>query len=307
MLPRIQTTLISLVIVIWFLVNISAVSGQSKAATDVLAVVNGKPITQGDLQFLFLSRRIPSDQRATVRDQFLKILIERQLMREFLASRKAKPSQTELDEQVSRITKVIRESGDDSDTLLAKMGMTRETLREELALPLTWKSYLRLVVSQQRLRDYYKKHQSQFDGTKVRVSQIFLKLPKDADEAATQTTETKLRDLKSEIETGKVSFADAAKNHSESPSKKKGGETGWITYRGKLPAVVSDVAFALKDGDVSDPIRSSFGMHLVTVTERKSGDLSLEDVRAIVFNQLARELWQETVKAQRKKATIDVR
>lgn len=307
MLPHKQILLAGLVIAFVLLANIASVFGQTKPATDVLAVVNGENITRGDLEFLFLSRRIPPDQQQAVWKPFLEILIERQLMREFLASRKAKPSQAELEEQVARVIKVIRDGGDDPDQLLAKMGMTRETLREELALPLTWKSYLRLVVSQQRLREYYEKHRSQFDGTKVRVSQIFLKLPKDADATATQSAEMKLREIKTEIESGKLSFAEAAKSHSEAPSQEKGGDTGWVTYRGRLPAAVSDAAFALKEGEISDPVRSPFGMHLITVTERQPGDLSLEDVRASVFNQLARELWQETVKAQREKAKIEIR
>lgn len=306
MLPHKLMTAFFIIVIVLF-ANISALFGQAKSAMDVLAVVNGKQITEGDLEFLFLSRRIPVERRQAVRKPFLEILIERQLMREFLASRKAKPSQTELDEQVAQITKVIRDSGDDPDKLLAKMGMTRETLREELALPLTWKTYLRLVVSQQRLREYFKKHQSQFDGTKVRVSQIFLKLPKDADESTIQSAEKKLRELKGEMESGKITFTEAANEYSEAPSKAMGGDTGWITYRGKLPAVVSDAAFALKKGEISNPIRSPFGIHLVTVTDRQPGDVSLEDARGVVFNQLARELWQETVKAQREKATIEIR
>ena len=274
----------------------------------VLAVVNGKSITQEDLAFLLHSRRIPPEQQnAAVKKRFLDMLIERQLMREFLESRKAQPSQTELEEQVSRVLKLIEDSSDDPDQVLAKFGMTRETLKKELALPLTWKAYLRLLVTSQSLRQYFEKHRDAFDGTQVRVRQVFLKLPKEADANTVKAAEDKLRILKTEIESGQLTFAEAARRSSEAPSKTEGGDAGWISYRGKLPAAVSEAAFALKAGEVSRPIRSPFGLHLITVTERKPGDLSLEDVRSVVFNQLSQELWNETAKAQRAKARIEIR
>lgn len=302
-----KTSLCFAVVLLSLFVQCPFASGQEKPADTVLAVVDGVEITEGDMAFLLMSRRIPKDQVETVRGRFLEILIERQLMRAFLDSLKAKPSQTELDEQVARIRKVIKDSGDDPDQVLGRLGMSDVSLRRELALPLTWKSYLRLAVSNQQLRKYYEKHREKFDGTQVQVSQIFLKLPADAEEAAVQAAKDRLETLKREVEASKVSFAEAAKEHSEAPSKEKGGDTGWITYRGKLPANVSDAAFTLKVGEISDPVRSPFGLHLVTVTERKPGELSLEDTRAVVFNHLSQKLWEETVKAQREKAKIEVR
>jgi parvulin-like peptidyl-prolyl isomerase len=299
-------TILSLILLALFFRTEPAL-GQDPAADSVLAVVNGKNITQGDLDFLILSRRIPKEQTAPARDRLLEILIERQLMREFLDSRKARPGQTELEEQVARIVKLIRDGGDDPEKVLARMGMSEAKLREELALPLTWTSYLRLAVTDETLRKYFEKFRSQFDGTQIRVSQILLRLPADAEEKALTEAQAKLQKLKEDIASGNITFAEAAAKHSEAPSKTEGGDTGWITYRGKLPAAVSDAAFALKDGEISEPVRSPFGYHLVTVTDQKPGELSLEDVRGVVFNRLSQEIWQETVKAQREKAAIEIR
>ena len=63
----------------------------------------------------------------------------------------------------------------------------------------------------------------------------------------------------------------------------------------------------MKDNEISDPVRTPFGLHLITVIERKPGEVSLEDVRAVVFNELSQELWRETVKAQKEKAKIEIR
>ena len=72
-----------------------------------------------------------------------------------------------------------------------------------------------------------------------------------------------------------------------------------------MPAAFADAAFELKDGEISSPFRTQFGVHLVTVTGRKPGDLSLEDARDRVLARLSDELWRETVAAERKQAAIE--
>ena len=67
----------------------------------------------------------------------------------------------------------------------------------------------------------------------------------------------------------------------------------------------SQAAFPLKTGEVSEPFRTRYGYHLLTVTERRPGQLSLEDVRALIYNKLAQQAWNELVAEQRKQAEIE--
>jgi peptidyl-prolyl cis-trans isomerase C len=72
-----------------------------------------------------------------------------------------------------------------------------------------------------------------------------------------------------------------------------------------MPESISRVAFQLKKGDISEPFRTSFGMHLLTVTDRRPGQLSLEDVRPIVLEAISDDLWRDTVRDLREKARIE--
>ena len=84
-----------------------------------------------------------------------------------------------------------------------------------------------------------------------------------------------------------------------------GGDVGFFSFRGKMPVAFTSVAFALKVGEVSEPFVTQFGTHLVTVTERKPGTLSLEDVRPQVLTQISGKMWNETVAQERGKVKIE--
>ena len=59
------------------------------------------------------------------------------------------------------------------------------------------------------------------------------------------------------------------------------------------------------NGEVSQPFRTRFGVHLLTVTKRRAGQLSLEDVRTQVFKVLANQEWNRIVGEERKLAKIE--
>ena len=234
----------------------------------------------------------------------LEQLIDRRLMKSFLKKKEAKANRVELDTQVGRVFRRIRKQGDDPQKVLAKLGMTEEKLREELALSLAWDSHLRQVVDETQLKEYFRKNRAKFDGTEIRASLIFLKVSAD-DKAATKKVIEKLKQIRSQIVGGKMTFAEAAQMYSEAPSKKVGGDVGRFPYRGKMPEAITRPVFELKADEVSQPFQTKFGVHLATVTFRKPGDLSLEDARNSLWKQLRREMWNETVQQQRAASRIE--
>jgi peptidyl-prolyl cis-trans isomerase C len=250
------------------------------------------------------SRKVPADRRAEVREPVIEQLIDRELMRQHLAERKAEPVPEELDAQVGRIRESLEKGGEKADDVLSRLGYTEASLREELALPLAWKVQVGRMVTDQRLRDYFRDHRAEFDGTRVRASQIFLR-DANGNEEQSQEAERRLASIREEIVSGKVSFAEAARRYSQAPSAEQGGDVGFFTWRGRMPADFVRAVLPLKTGDVSEPFQTSAGWHLAAVTERKPGDLSLEDVRAQVLSQLSNELWDETVRDLRAKARIE--
>lgn len=278
-----------------------AQSPNSDAKTVV--VVNGTAITVPDVQSAMLFRGVPASLRPAVRSVFLERLIDDQLVREFLDSRKAAAPKLLIDRAVDRVRQSFRDKKLDPKVELIKLGLDEAALRRMLALPIAWNTYARQIIGDREIREQFTKHRARYDGTRLRARQIVVKRPKDA--AAKRQAVEKLDAIRSNIVAGRISFEDAAKVHSVSPSGKKGGDVGFFAYRGKMPREIARVAFSLKENEISKPFVTQFGVHVLQVTGRKPGQLSLEDVRPEIFRQLAQQRWNELVAKLRKSAKIE--
>ena len=80
-------------------------------------------------------------------------------------------------------------------------------------------------------------------------------------------TEEQAREILKEIEQGK-SFEELARLKSLCPSGKKGGNLGWFGY-GQMVREFQNAAFSLKKGEVSQPVKTQFGWHLIKVKDTK--------------------------------------
>lgn len=274
-------------------------------APATIVTVNGTAITESDLEFLYLSRDVRDDLRASVRERYIEQLINRHLLKEFLSSRKIKAPESIVKERVERTEKLITREGLNFDETLKNLGYTRASFAEEVALPLAWRTHARLAITDKAIVAYWKTHRSKFDGTEVRAAHIVKRLPKDASDEARKTLPQTLSKLRQSIVDQKTSFAEAASEHSDSPSGKDGGDLGQFAFRGRMPQALTSVAFALKTGEVSEPFESPFGVHILTVIEIIPGDLSLEDARGEIFQELSAKLQTGLIKQLRDKAEIN--
>jgi peptidyl-prolyl cis-trans isomerase C len=263
--------------------------------------VNGHSITEQNLEFLRLSRQIPIEEGQAARKALIEQLVDRQLVREFLDTRKEKADPGRLDDEIGRIERLIRRGGKEPAEVLGKLGYDDARLRDELSLGLTWQSYVRRILTEAQIADYFAKHREEFDGTEVRASQILIKLPPDAAETDVKQAEQKLKALRGEIEAGRLNFVEAARRNSQAASSESGGDVGYFPYRGRMPADFSRAAFGLRPGEISQPFRTRFGLHLCTVTDRKPGELSFEDARPEILQRLSDDRWQQVVRDQRKR------
>jgi peptidyl-prolyl cis-trans isomerase SurA len=119
----------------------------------------------------------------------------------------------------------------------------------------------------------------------------------------------RLNTLKERLE-NKADFAEIARVHSEDASASKGGDLGWILPGDTVPEFERAMN-ALKPGQISDPVQSPFGWHLIQVLERGTQDVSKER-RRLAARQTLRarksdEAYQEWVRQLRDRAYIEVR
>ena len=276
---------------------LSVVSASAQASDTVLAKVSDETVTEGDLQLLMKIRQVPADQQSALRDHFIEELIERKLIEQFLARRKIAPTEADVDQQIKTVHSLIQRGGDDPDALLARLGMTPEKLRAALSLPMAWQAYLRMTVTDDEIRQVFREAPARWDGTELRASQILLK-PETANARDT------LLQLRKRVADGELSFAEAARMASQAPSAEEGGDLGFFPYRGRMPIAMADAAFALKPGEISQPFQTPFGWHLLTVTDVRRGQLSIEDARPQIFESIGRQKWQAIVATERERARI---
>jgi peptidyl-prolyl cis-trans isomerase C len=79
-------------------------------------------------------------------------------------------------------------------------------------------------------------------------------------------TQDKALEVLDKLKTGGRAFGELAKEYSECPSKKRAGQLGWFG-RGKMVREFEKAAFELKKGEVSEPIKTQFGWHIIKVLD----------------------------------------
>lgn len=120
----------------------------------------------------------------------------------------------------------------------------------------------------------------------------------------------KLNDIKQRLDNNAGKFEDLAKLFSNDLSASRGGDLGWV-YPGDTVPEFERAMDALKPGEISEPIESPFGFHLIQVMERKKDDVSAER-RRMVARQAIRErkleeATQEWLRQLRDRAYVEYR
>lgn len=119
----------------------------------------------------------------------------------------------------------------------------------------------------------------------------------------------RLTALKERLE-NKADFAELARVHSEDSSAAKGGDLGWLSPGDTVPEFERKMN-TLKPGEISAPVRSPFGWHLIQVMERRNEDMSRERLRLAARQALrgrkSDEAYQEWVRQLRDRSFVEIR
>lgn len=302
---RVSATAIRIVIAGLIATHLQAFGIKADESPATLATVNGTPITESDLEFLYLSRDVREELRPSVRKRYIEQLINRSLLKEFLLTRNIKAPDSVIKDRVARTEKLITQEGLNFDETLKNLGYTRASFAKEVALPLAWQAHARLAITDKSIATYWKSHRAKFDGTEVRAAHIVKRLPRDGNDDDKKALTQELSQIRQALVNKKTTFSEAAAENSDSPSGKDGGNLGQFAFRGRMPQDLTKVAFTLKTGEISDPFDTPFGVHILTVTEVIPGDLSLEDARGEIFHELSEKLQTGLISQLRAKARID--
>ena len=153
-----------------------------------------------------------------------------------------------------------------------------------------------VVIKQQDIDDYFTQVKARhilikFDPNKYSVAQVA--------SAEENQSKTQLQQLRQQISSGALTFADAAKKYSQDEgSRATGGDLGYFGH-GVMDPEFERVTFALSPGEISPPVKSAFGYHLILVEDRRqterSADATDEKIRNTLMGQKQQDLLDKMV------------
>jgi peptidyl-prolyl cis-trans isomerase D len=136
----------------------------------------------------------------------------------------------------------------------------------------------RVNVTEQEIEQYFKAHQKDFQDRPGRAVVSIAVVPRTITAADTARVRQHAIDLRTAIVSGKEKFEDVAKRESaDSASAVQGGSLGEVT-KGQFVPPFDSAAFLLKPGEVSQPVLTRFGYHLIKVDQRKGDSISVRHI-----------------------------
>lgn len=140
----------------------------------------------------------------------------------------------------------------------------------------------------------------------VHARHLLIKVAKDAPEDQVQAARRKIEDIQKQL-AGGADFAELAKQFSEDTSNKaQGGDLGWFGH-GRMVAEFDQAAFALKENQISDPVRTQFGFHLIQLVERRTVDTFKQEIEDDYTKEQLDKRFEDWVKQNTDSAKIEVK
>lgn len=259
----------------------------------VVAVVGDESIRATDVARLLdkaiHGREVDPQGLLVLQAQTLAEIVDRRLVLAYARRMNSGPGRDEIDAGFEQLKAELVSRRRPLNEFLSEQSITEADLRRQIGWNLTWVEYLHRYVTDERLVAYFANHRRQFDGTEISVSHILLE--NDAAEGpATDDLLQRAEEIREKIVSGELSFGQAARRYSAGPSRENGGQLGFIPRHGVMVDAFSRQAFSLEVGQTSQPVVTSFGVHLIRCEQIKPGGKTLEDVRDQLTEALAREL-----------------
>lgn len=144
--------------------------------------------------------------------------------------------------------------------------------------------------TEKEITTYYEEHPGEFShGKRVKARHILLKVEGKDRAKAEDTAKATAEDLLKKIRGGK-DFARLARKYSgDEKTRGAGGDLGFIESGG-MPQAFSDRAFAMKEGEVSDPVKTAQGYHLIKVEGfQEAGETPIAEARKNILAKLEKD------------------
>ena len=298
----------------------------AEVISSIVAVVNDELITSHDLsgEFQLMAREgnrkepFKPDEMAKLRSLAINRLVDRRLVDQKIRELDIKVTEEEIRQSVEEVKKQNNFTQEKLVEALAGQGLSFDRYKAQIKEQL---ERLRLMsqevkakvqVTGKEILDYYQANRSKFGEQELyRARHILLAIPKDAKEADIAKIREKGEQILKEARAG-GDFLELAKKYSDDPNvAKDGGDLG--TFRkGDLLPEMEEVVLKLNAGEVSAPIRSKSGFHILKLEQKSLGNIKpLDDVKGeieeSIYRQKSEARFSQWVSELRKNAAVEIR
>ncbi len=273
----------------------------------VSAVVNGWHIRQSRVDRFVsqkLGSRVVNDEVAKrMRSAALEHLVRRQVIMEYLKSTRHFPRDGSAVEM--RIGSLQKRLGQVDRTLqqhLIENGMSRAELENEIVWEIAWQGFLEDWLSESRLEKVFNDRHRELDGTRVKVAHLLLR--PDENENLEQVY-ARAAAIREEINRGALTWAQAVGGSSVAQtSVEQEGLIGWIEFATPMPIRFSRAAFDLDPGQISNPVETRAGIHLIKCLEVAPGSAGRKDVGPALRHAATEAIFFQLAEQHRSEAVI---
>lgn len=265
--------------------------GVELGAPTVVARVGAQDITEEQLarvvygytqDLLRQGQKPPPDFENTIFD----LLIESELLYQAGLKMEIPDLDQKVDEMYGRVLSRYPSEQALSEDLTRsnlKLQDMRDSLKKEVIVNyvLGEKVHDQITVTDEEVKKYYDEHQEDLrEMERIRAHHILISLPKDATPEQKEEAREKALALKKRIAEGEDFESLAKENSDDLVSARNGGDLGFFSKGQKVPAF-EEASWSLEIGQVTDPVETRFGYHLIRVDEKKpAGVPPLAEIRS---------------------------
>jgi parvulin-like peptidyl-prolyl isomerase len=200
---------------------------------------------------------------------------------------------------------------------MAAEGKSIESVKKEIRSQIVRMRLLRrevkdkIMVSDAEIGEYYDKHRQEYEGREsVRMKQLFLSLPPDANKTVKMKVKEEALRLRELILKGE-SFDLLAAKYSQGPTAAMGGDVGFIE-KGTIIPEVEAVAFSLPVDQISEVIESSLGFYIIKVVDKKGAGLKpitmvREEIKSKIEDEKLDKKFDEWISSIRAKSHLEMK
>jgi len=261
-------------------------------------------------------RPVPNRIDARYRDSIVKRLIEEELIAQEATRVKVQVPADKLKEEFDKYKKMFK-TDERFQRYLKNARLTEDKVKKNLSGNLRLRALLEHLsgesVNANEARKYYDENQAKYKvREQVRARHILLKTVKNATPAQIAAIKFKADKIAKEAQANPSdeAFAALAKKHSEGPTATRGGDLSFFT-RNRMVKEFDAKAFTMKVGEISDPVKTRFGWHIIRVVERKDERMRpfeevKDSIERTLTNRANRTARQKLIAKLRAKAKVEI-